>query len=346
MLRTVKPRNARSKRAMEARQPKEVEDPRTCVFVKGTHTGEVVNNAMKELMALKRPDAITFNKKNDIHPFDASSNSQASLEFWSQKNDASLFLVGQSTKKRPNGLTFVRMFDSRVLDMIEVGVDKFVSMAEFKTPKSTPGNKPLLHFASDLFETHPRFSQLKSMLISFFNGETIESICLPGIEHVISISLSPTPQTLNTAIASADLPTTTPEDLSSLPKVHIRSYTIKLKASGTRIPKVDLIPMGPFLDLSLRRHTPPDPELLKQALRRPKLKKQDVEKGLGKKRKNFEVDEMGDLRGRVHVAKQDLSKLQTRKMKGLKSQFDEDDEQEAGGDDDVEMPMEKKQRTS
>ncbi|KAF5345863.1 hypothetical protein D9756_011199 [Leucocoprinus leucothites] len=347
MLRTVKPRNARSKRAMDARQPKEVEDPRTCVFVKGTHPGELVTNAMKELMALKRPDAIAFNKKNDIHPFDASSDSQASLEFWSNKNDASLFVVGQSTKKRPNGLTFVRMFDGRVLDMIEVVVDKFISMTEFKTPKSTPGNKPLLHFASDLFETHPRFSQLKSMLISFFNGETIESICLPGIEHVISISLSPTPPTLTTT-TSTDLPTTqtTPEDLTSLPKIHIRSYTIKLKASGTRIPKVELTPMGPFFDFSLRRHTPPDPELLKQSLKRPKLKKQDVEKGLGKKRKNMEVDEMGNLRGRVHVAKQDLSRLQTRKMKGLKAHFDDEDAMEEDEGEEDEMSEEKKRRVS
>ena len=31
----------------------------------------------------------------------------------------------------------------------------------------------------------------------------------------------------------------------------------------------------------------------------------------------MEVDEMGDLRGRIHVGKQDLGKLQTRKMKGV-----------------------------
>lgn len=35
---------------MEAREPKEVEDPRTAVFVKGTHTGEILNNVMKELV--------------------------------------------------------------------------------------------------------------------------------------------------------------------------------------------------------------------------------------------------------------------------------------------------------
>ncbi|KAK7042973.1 rRNA-binding ribosome biosynthesis protein rpf2 [Paramarasmius palmivorus] len=322
MLRTIKPKNARSKRALEAREPKEIEDPRTAVFVKGTHTGEVVNNVMKDLMALKRPNAISFSKKNVIHPFDPSSSASGSqsiqsLEFWSSKNDASLFAIGQSTKKRPNGLTFIRMYDGRVLDMIEVGVENYVGLNDIKSKKSTPGHKPLMHFASELFDTHPRFIQLKSMLMSFFNGEEVPSLCLAGIEHVISVSCAPTPSTLNTASTESTTP---------LPKVHIRTYTLKLLSSGTRIPRVELDNMGPSIDLVLRRHTDPDPEMLKQALRRPKLKKTDVEKGLGKKRKNLEVDEMGDLRGRVHVGKQDINKLQTRKMKGLKGgKFDAED---------------------
>jgi len=87
--------------------------------------------------------------------------------------------------------------------------------------------------------------------------------------------------------------------------------------------------MGPSLDLVLRRHQPADPELFKQAMKRPKLKKTDVEKGLGKK-KNMEVDDMGDLRGRVHIAKQDLGKLQTRKMKGSKAGADDMDVEDDG----------------
>ena len=79
-------------------------------------------------MALKRPNAVSFSKKNAVRPFEDAS----SLEFWAQKNDASLFVVGQSTKKRPDGLTFVRMYDYRVLDMCEVGVDDWKSMADFK----------------------------------------------------------------------------------------------------------------------------------------------------------------------------------------------------------------------
>jgi len=88
-------------------------------------------------MALKRPNVISFSKKNVIHPFDAptsasGSSSNQSLEFWSAKNDATLFAIGQSSKKRPNGLTFVRMYDGKVLDMIEVGIENYVSMADIK----------------------------------------------------------------------------------------------------------------------------------------------------------------------------------------------------------------------
>lgn len=79
-------------------------------------------------MALKRPNAISFSKKNIIRPFEDAS----SLEFWASKNDASLFLIGQSSKKRPNNLVLARMFDNRLLDMCEVGVDSFVSMSQFK----------------------------------------------------------------------------------------------------------------------------------------------------------------------------------------------------------------------
>lgn len=50
-----KPKNARSKRALEAREPKEVEDPRTAIFVKGTHTGERLNAAMQELVRREYP---------------------------------------------------------------------------------------------------------------------------------------------------------------------------------------------------------------------------------------------------------------------------------------------------
>lgn len=77
---------------------------------------------------LKRPDSINFSKKNDIHPFESTE----SLEFWSSKNDASLYCVGLHSKKRPHDLVFARMFDGKVLDMMELGIEMAQGMAEFK----------------------------------------------------------------------------------------------------------------------------------------------------------------------------------------------------------------------
>jgi len=93
--------------------------------------------------------------------------------------------------------------------------------------------------------------------------------------------------------------------------------------------------MGPSIDLTLRRYTEADPVLLASALKRPKMAKRDVEKGLGDKKKmrNREVDEMGDLRGRIHLGKQDLSGVKRKGVKALKRGWEE----VAGEPQDVEM---------
>ena len=70
MLRVAKPKNARSKRALEKRESKEKENAKTAIFVRGTRTSEKVNVAMTELAALKKPDAVAFNKRNDVLPFE------------------------------------------------------------------------------------------------------------------------------------------------------------------------------------------------------------------------------------------------------------------------------------
>lgn len=313
MLRTVKPKNARVKRALEEREPKVVENEKTAVFVRGQQTSEKVRAAMKDLYALKRPNAINFSRKNDIHPFEDA----ASLEFWAGKNDASLFVTGLHSKKRPNNLVFTRMFDGRVLDMMELGIEDIKEMSEFQSVKASIGVRPLMVFHSDLFDTHPTYQQLKSFFLDFYNGHALPEIPLAtGIEHVISITAGP---------ASDETP---------LPKLHFRVFTIKMLASGSRVPRVQLTAMGPNIDFSVRRLQEPDDEMMKAALKRPKLAKTDVEKGLGKKRKNIETDEMGDRVGKIHLKKQDLSKMQGRKMKGLKvRRTDATDANGAGGDD-------------
>lgn len=52
---------------------------------------------------IKAPDAKMMGKKNDIHVFDDENQ----VEFLTQKNDASLFMIGSHTKKRPSNLVLV-----------------------------------------------------------------------------------------------------------------------------------------------------------------------------------------------------------------------------------------------
>ena len=95
-----------------------------------------------------------------------------------------------------------------------------------------------MHFASELFDTHPRFIQLKSLLLDFFGSEVIDGIHLSGIEHVISVQLAPTPPELNTASSIPGVSNTQNDDTKALPKVHIRAYTVNLVPSGAHVPRV------------------------------------------------------------------------------------------------------------
>lgn len=54
-------------------------------------------------------------------------------------------------------------------------------------------------------------------------------------------------------------------------KLLVRQYHIQLKRSGTKVPRVELLEMGPSLDLTVRRTRPAPEDLMKEALKQPKL---------------------------------------------------------------------------
>ncbi|CAI4216708.1 unnamed protein product [Parascedosporium putredinis] len=230
MLRTVKPRNARSKRALEKREPKAVENPKTALFLRGTSCSQI---------------------KNEIHPFEDAS----SLEFFSEKNDASLFVFGSTSKKRPHALTFARMFGHKTLDMLELYLD----------PELPP------HLPSPI---ENEYTLAKSMLTDFFAArETTEKIDVEGLQYIVSVTAED------------------PVDDDAKPTIHVRVYLIQTKRSGQRLPRVET--------------------MLKEALKKPKGAEE-------KTKKNITTDIIGDKIGRIHIGKQDLSKLQSKRAKGLK----------------------------
>ncbi|KAM0343337.1 hypothetical protein ACHAPU_008658 [Fusarium lateritium] len=294
MLRQVKPRNARAKRALDKREPKAIENPKTCLFLRGTTCSQIIQDALNDLHQMRQPLAKKFTKKNPIHPFDDAT----SLEFFSEKNDASLLVFGSSQKKRPHTLTFVRTFGFKVLDMLELYLDpeSFRTIAQFKTKKFAIGQRPMLLFAGTAFESpvSNEFTLAKSMLMDFFKGEPSDKIDVEGLQYIISISAEE-------STGDGDVK----------PVIHLRVYTISTKKSGQRLPRVEVEEIGPRMDFRVGRVREPDESMLKEAMKKPR--------GLEERpKKNITTDNMGDKIGRVHLGKQDLSELQLRKMKGLK----------------------------
>lgn len=98
--------------------------------------------------------------------------------------------------------------------------------------------------------------------------------------------------------------------------------------------------MGPRMDFRVGRYQEPEESVLKEALRRAKNSHE-------RPKKNIETDIMGDKMGRIHLGRQDLKELQTRKMKGLKRSRDvvdsEDDDDMIDGIDGIseEEPVKK-----
>lgn len=68
---------------------------------------------------------------------------------------------------------------------------------------------------------------------------------------------------------------------------------------------------GPRVNMSIRRSKLASEDLMKQACKTPKELKRP-----GKK--NISMDGLGTKHGRIHVGKQNIDKLQVKKMKSLK----------------------------
>ncbi|OBW65678.1 MAG: Uncharacterized protein AUREO_042560 [Aureobasidium pullulans] len=271
------------------------------LFLRYTSCSEIIQLAMTDLHALKRPLAQKFTKKNDIHPFEDPS----SLEFFAEKNDCSLMVFGSHSKKRPHTITLCRFFDFKVLEMLElhVDVDTFRTISQFKSAKARVGLKPLVSFSGTAFDSPVAntYTMAKSLLLDFFKGEDTNNVDVEGLQYMVHISVAEE------------------EDAQPAPKIQLRTYMISTKKSGQSLPRVEVEEMGPRIDFRIGRVKEADHDMMKDAMKKPK--------GLeARSKKNIETDIIGDKVGRIHLGKQDLNDMQTRKMKGLKRNRDDDTE--------------------
>lgn len=297
-----------------------MENAKTALFVPGATGNKFLHDAMTDLMALKKPAAKKFSKKNEIRPFEDASH----LEFFAEKNDTSLMVFSSHNKKRPNTLIFSRFFNHKVYDMIELSIqDNHKLLSDFKKLTFPVGLKPMFSFNGPAFDSHPVFQQIKSLFMDFYRGEETDLQDVAGLQYIISLSVG-------------DI-----EDPNSatLPLLHFRVYKLKSYRSGQKIPRVEVDEIGPRFDFKIGRRVSPAPEVEKDALSKPKQL-------VAKVKKNVTTDFMGDKIAQIHVGNQDMSKMQTRKMKGLKAKYDQVDDAEFDEEDyGADEPAAKKQKS-
>lgn len=292
--RIKKPVTRRGKRALDEREPKTIENPKKTLIMEGRKCSNEIRQALKDLYLFKKPLASLMRRNNDVTLFEDATP----LEQLAKSNDCQLFMFGSSSKKRPNNLILGRIYDEQVLDMVELGIKEYKSLQDFKNEKISAFVKPMIIFNGYKWKLTEELRRIRSLLLDLFRIDNVESIRLQGLEHVISFTIT--------------------EDLAIL----MRSYRVMLKKSGQRTPRIELVEMGPRMDLTIRRTKIASDDLYKTAMRQPAILKVA-------KRKNVSRDELGNVHGRVHVGKQDINSIQTRKMKGLKKTADEKKENRA-----------------
>mmetsp|Transcript_15904 Transcript_15904/g.27410 ORF Transcript_15904/g.27410 Transcript_15904/m.27410 type:complete len:343 (+) Transcript_15904:180-1208(+) len=286
-IKLITAKTRRGRRILEKRAPKLVEDAKKVLILYGSKTSQVIKDVLVDLHKLKKMEAVKFTRKNeDCRPLEVGGEQH--LEFYARKADCGLFAMGSHSKKRPHNLVMGRFFDDHFYDAIEFGIDGYQSINAFGSAAagSGLGGKPCILFVGEKFESVPALKVARSTLLDMFRGEQVESVNLAGVDRVMTVS----------AISDT--------------QILLRQYVIKLKRSGTRVPRVELQEMGPRLDMTVRRHRPPPVETEKEALKQPLLGK--------KKEKNVSSDMMDGKVGRIYMPKQKVDTIALSRPKGTK----------------------------
>ncbi|KAF6149388.1 hypothetical protein GIB67_016926 [Kingdonia uniflora] len=290
MLSIRTPKSGKAKRAVEKRAPRLVENVKKTLILQGTKTSQVLNSLLTEIYHLKRGSAIRYTRRNDkIRPFE--SGGETSLEFYSLKTDCSLFVFGSHSKKRPNNLVIGRTYDHHIYDLIEVGVENFKTMDSFSYEKKLApkvGTKPFFAFIGEGFESVEELRHLKEILLDLFRGQVVENLNLAGVDRIF----------ICTALSSN--------------KVFLTHCALRLKKSGTVVPRMELVEVGPSMDFVVRRHRLPNEGLRKEAMK-------SVTDNPKKKVKNVSRDVIKGKIGKIYMPDQKLGDMvPSHKVKGLK----------------------------
>lgn len=315
-------KNRTTRRALKKYEPKDIENPKKILFLKGSNTSEVVSDAIRDVQSITKPYNTKLKKKNAFTPFEGRQH----IEFLGFKNDCSLFCFGSSNKKRPNNLTIGRLFDFHVLDMVELGIiaaDPLDLSRAVGTDAGSLGGKAFFVFDGSEFSSDPSFFRLKNLLVDFFRGNNDPEISLDGCDRVLYFSLRSANGEDACVAPSTDCYGTKPPAEKGNTILIMRHYAVQKPSVAGGLSKslknAELFDIGPNFDFEVRRASFATPQEFKMACRVPK----SVLATLRSTQDNVQTDGMQNLRGQLHVGTQNLNELNLRRFKAKKGKREE-----------------------
>ena len=307
-------KNKRSQRVLKKMESKVFENPKKILFLRGASTSDVVNDAMNDLAHITSPHNKKLRKRNAFHAFEGAKH----IEFLSFKNDCSLSCFGSDSKKRPHNLVLTRTFDFRVLDMVELGVLAMDPLSPENVKDmagiASIGSKAFFVFEGSEFDTEPFFIRLRNFFLDYFHGSSEPEISLDGVDRAIYISLRSKDGEESVMAPSDDCIGTKPQSVKGNTVVCFRHYAVKKTASVVGVAKstahVQLVDIGPNFDFEVRRVLFAPAADFKVACKLPR----EAIAHLKSLHENVSADGMGNLRGQLHIGKQDIAKLNLRRF--------------------------------
>lgn len=181
---------------------------------------------------------------------------------------------GSHSKKRPDNLVIGRTYDHHVYDLVEVGVENFKPMESFTYDKKLApkvGSKPFIAFIGEGFENVEELKHLKEVLLDLLK----EEVCLCSFlhylykksfdKHILTETNLYVQVVENINLAGIDRAIICTAVSSN--RVLLTHCALQLRKSGTIVPRMELVEVGPSMDLVVRRHRLPNESLRKEAMK-------------------------------------------------------------------------------
>lgn len=127
-----------------------------------------------------------LNKKNILkYVFDDAGD----IEYISEKNDTTFFVLTSDIKKKPMNIIMGSTFNYKLMDVFEFEITNFLPL-EFFSKKCEVDSfmKPVIIFQGDIFETDFQYERIKKFFLDFFRIQDLDEVVISELRKILIIS--------------------------------------------------------------------------------------------------------------------------------------------------------------